>query len=641
MTTKLPGDPKISAVLKSAKLLPSTNFAHYETVLLPSAKASPVVPARSVASSAVRTATPPANYINPENLMDDVAQLYAARDRVFASLDLLDAASRNAGTPIRSGSPRERFTHLFGVIREVETTARKAWQDELIASSGADLSLSRALAVGAKNDALYITKLTRKDSVSGPNANDREGRTADPDRTKPERPSDHDESSETLNPNALAFKPRSGFPKQPTEKLFGPQIPTVAKVRRILKDGGWGTDRVTREELLALVSLFTNTSDADANDAISALSEVELKQIADEMDSSGIGNYAGLTNSQKESFISKLATQLNPAQFARVAKAFDDDEQIAAVLARTPDTQRLALEFVAYCDFKFKHTDSEERRNSAALATAITIANMNPNNLATFFSEHPQPSAFITEVFKAAAGHTTTSRKIYTYDINGSMETRSTDHFEPTLLLRLNQLANQMTSSQESACFAIFQGTVDALKWATKFAMDAASNERLLAVLQTTGTLPLPNISSFLQTHSGQHETFVEWIRLLLKFGQTPRIVSLVRATTETSRGDWRWPGYLLAIVDRASEKNGQERDDALSLASDLISAFLNAASLGFQILGESAKTLALYVRSNVKSGSDLAKFLETGIAKALEGKGFESERDRYIVGKNDGNLGR
>ena len=82
--------------------------------------------------------------------MDEVAQLYAARDRVFGALDVLDAASRNAGTPIRSGSPRERFTHLFGVIREVETTARKTWQEELIASRGADLSLSKALAVGAK-----------------------------------------------------------------------------------------------------------------------------------------------------------------------------------------------------------------------------------------------------------------------------------------------------------------------------------------------------------------------------------------------------------------------------------------------------------------------------------------------------------
>jgi hypothetical protein len=644
MTTKMPDDPKIPFAIKTAKFMGPSKFAHYSTVLMPSAKTASFSPVLPVVSAQLRATTPPTSYINPERLMDDVGELYAAHQRVFKSLDALDAAARYAGTPIRSGSPRERFTHLLGVIREVETTARKAWQDELIAAGGTDRSLHLALKKGAKNDTLYVTQLLTKqgETSDGHKATDSKDPSADLDRTHNSNgPSDHVETSATPNPIALAFKPRTGLPKQATGKPFGPRIPTVVKVRQILKDGGWGTDRVTHDELLLLISLFSTTSDADANDTIRALSDAELKQIADDIDSSGLGNYAGLTTGQKESFLFKLATQLNPTQFVRVAKAFDDDEQIASVIAQTTGAQRLASEFIAYCEFKFNHTDSEERRNSAALATAITIAEMSPKDLMTFFSEHSQPSAFVTAVFKASARHTTTSQKFNTYDINGSTETRTTHHFDPTLLLRLNQVATQMTTAPESTCFAIFQGTIDTLKWVTGYAMDPASKEKVQAVLQTATTLPLPNLSNFFQVHSGQHATFVEWMRLLLKFGQTSRIVSLVSATTESSGGDWRWPGYLLAIVDRAAEKVKQERDDALNLASDLISAFLNAASLGFQILGESAKTLALYVRSTVKSGEDLGKFLETGIAKALEGKGFEVERDRYIVGKNDGNLGR
>ena len=144
--------------------------------------------------------------------MDDVGELYAAHQRVFKSLDALDAAARYAGTPIRSGSPRERFTHLLGVIREVETTARKAWQDELIAAGGTKRPLHPALAKAAKNDTLYVTKILIKDGAGfdGHKTNDPQDSFSDPDRThQTDITSIHgdgfDDQFSNANPNALAL----------------------------------------------------------------------------------------------------------------------------------------------------------------------------------------------------------------------------------------------------------------------------------------------------------------------------------------------------------------------------------------------------------------------------------------------------
>jgi hypothetical protein len=105
----------------------------------------------------------PTSYVNPERLMDDIAEIYRARDRVFQGLDQLDCAARNAGTPIRSTSARERFTHLLGVIRGAEADARKAWQSELAAAGGMTPQLTKLVVAAGAADARTIDSLLAKD----------------------------------------------------------------------------------------------------------------------------------------------------------------------------------------------------------------------------------------------------------------------------------------------------------------------------------------------------------------------------------------------------------------------------------------------------------------------------------------------
>ncbi len=639
MTTKLPGNPKIATVPKSVKLLPSTNFAHYETVLLPSPSTrSPVVPAKPIISSALRATSPPSNYVNPERLMDDVAQLYAARDRVFASLDVLDAASRNAGTPVRSGSPRERFTHLFGIIREVETTARKAWQDELIAG-GANLSLSRALTVGAKNDALYVTKLTCKDADTNsgePNANDREGRNADPDRTpNPSAPSDHDgESSETLNPNALPFKARTGLPKLVPLKRFGYSVRTVDLVRRLLEDGGWGTDRITHGELLKLVALFEGTTPSDANQAIGALSDAELKLVADDMDSNGLGNYEGLSTAQKESFIAKLATQLDAKQFVRIAKAFNDDVQIASVLARTSDTQHLTADFIAYCESKFSAKGNEETKQSAALATAITIANLRADGLARFIAKHRNNEVFLSQVFAEASGHTKT--EVYSYDFLGARTTRIIHHFDPTLLTRINQTALLIAQDQEASRFEVFKRTISSLEWIGSTSNSSADGPAIKTLLLAATNVQRVNLATQLDLHSDEQETYVSWITMLIRSRRDKEVTDLITEARAGASGDYRWAGYLLGILMRATNNLNRDLGERIDFASNLVSALLNAAPLAGQVGGELFKSTVAHIRSSAKPDMSVSDLISLGLKKALKGPEHIAERDRLNLGLLD-----
>jgi hypothetical protein len=653
MTTTMPGEPKTPVILKTAKGTAPVNFARYETVLAPSAKTTPRAWATPVLSAVSRSATPPTNYIDHERLMDDVAQLYAARDRVITSLDELDAASRNAGTPVRSSSPRERFTHLFGVIREVETTARRSWQDELRASSGANLSLTRALAVGAKNDTLYVTKLVSKRGHQR-NANDDESRSHDPTRTPNTNDSpDHRDvldnfdifdPFDNVTANALAIKPKAALPKMVPVRPFGYSISTADLVRGLLKDGGWGTDRITHGELLKLVALFNGATPADADKAVSELSDVELKLIADDMDSNGLGNYEGLSTSQKESFIAKLATQLDAKQFIRVAKAFNDDIQIASVLARTSRTSHLATAFIAYCESKFNAAGSEEAKNSAALATAITVANLSPNDLAKFLSAHPQPSTYVTEVFKAAAKHTTSIEKVDTYDITNSKADKTVHHFDTALLVKINHIASKMTAAQENSRFEVFQRTIDTLKWATDYTITPNNSAAIREAVLATTKMMESDLASHLSIHSAQQLTYVEWMRQLIKSGETKKLVELVTVATETSPGDWSWAGYLVAIISRACARIEHENDsliEVIELASDIAGALLNAAGLLTQIVGETAKSLALFIRSKATDGMDLASLIEIAIAQTLEGPAHKLSRIKYSEGKQDGNLGK
>jgi hypothetical protein len=635
MTTNMPGDPKTPVILKTSKGAAPINFAHYETILVPSAKTAPRVWTTPTVSAVSRSATPPTSYIDPERLMGDVAQLYAAHDRIFSSLDVLDAASRNAGTPIRSGSSRERFAHLFGVIREAETIARKSWQDELIASNGANLTLTRALAAGAKNDALHVTKLTRKDA----NRPTPDGHTHidDPDRTSNNTPSDHNDRFDTpiisgnLNPNALALKPRTAFPKLFPVRPFGYSLSTADLVRGLLKDGGWGTDRITHGELIKLVALFNGATAADAEMAISELSDSELKLIADDMDSNGIGNYEGLSTNQKESFIAKLATQLDAKQFVRVAKAFDDDVEIASVLARTPNTGHLTTGFIAYCESKFIAAGSEEGKRSAALAVAVIAADLTPEQLAAFLTKYSSKELFLSQVFSEACGYTQTP--VYSYDLFGTRTTRIIHRFEPSLLERINATALKIPTANEPARFEIFKRTIMALEWMKATSTDSADDKAIKKVLLVATASAQVDLASHIDANSPDRSFFTSWIRLLLQSNETNQVKESLLAVAKASPGNYEHPGYLIGIVVRAANDIDRNAQDSVNLAYDVVSALLNAVPVGGQIAGEILKTAASTIGEASKSSSNIGDLLFAGMESTLKGPAHKAQRKQLLDG--------
>jgi hypothetical protein len=637
MTTKMPGDPKIPLAIKTAKFMGPSKFAHYSTVPLTSAKPAVFSPVLPVVSAQLRATTPPTSYINPERLMDDVGELYAAHQRVFKSLDALDAAARYAGTPIRSGSPRERFTHLLGVIREVETTARKAWQDELIAAGGTDRSLQLALKKGAKNDTLYVTKLLTKhgETSDGHKATDPDGMPVTPSL-------EHDDPFDEAMPNALALT--TGVPAKQvrSSKQFGYKLPPfgyelglAAEVRDLLKDGGFGTDRLTHGELLKLVALFKGASAQSATATIMSLTDRELRLIADDMDSSGLENYAGLSSSQKESFIAKLATQLDATQFVRIAKAFDDDVQIAQVLARTAGTQHLAAPFVAYCEAKFSVKGNEETKRSAALATAITIANLSAHGLAHFMAEQSNNGVFLSQVFAEASGHTKT--EVRSYDFLGARTTRIIHRFDPSLLAQINQTAGLIPQSNEASRFETFKRTISALEWMNFISNDSSDDPAVKAVLLKSTDLLRTDLAAQLEIHSADQPTYVSWITMLIRSGEAHTVTALVaEARRSAVGGDYRWAGYLLGIVVRAANDIDQKREDEISFVSDLVSALLNAAPLAGQIGGELLRSVGLQIQADGKLELKLSERIGRGLNTALAGPEHEFDRNRLNQGLLD-----
>ncbi|EHR70540.1 hypothetical protein BurJ1DRAFT_1674 [Burkholderiales bacterium JOSHI_001] len=108
---------------------------------------------------------------------------------------------------------------------------------------------------------------------------------------------------------------------------------TVADIRNKLKDGGWLEDDLTHDELKDIAKTLEGLSPQEANQVLSKLTDAEINKIADEIDSSGIGNYDGLSKDQKHDLIASLAGKLDAKQFERVAKAFDDPKEIGDIVA--------------------------------------------------------------------------------------------------------------------------------------------------------------------------------------------------------------------------------------------------------------------------------------------------------------------
>jgi hypothetical protein len=548
---------------------------------------------------------------------------------VFKSLDALDAAARYAGTPIRSGSPRERFTHLFGVIREVETTARKAWQDELIAAGGTNRPLRLALEKAAKNDALYVTKLLSKDGTS-------DGQKAtDPDRSHDKDPSVHsegfEEQFENVNPIALAFR-TSDRDREPAPRTLGPKLPKISDgVQRLLDEGGWDVDKVAHTKLLLIVSWFKSTYGEDANNTIRNLKDDELDLIADRMDSRGLGNSGGLSSAQKESFIATLAVKLDSEQFARIARAFDDDEQIASVLVRTPGAMAQSTFFVEYCKTKFTDARSAEVKRSAALAAAITVANLAPDDLAQFLTKHRGEGAFMTQVFTEACGYT--QKPVYSYDFLGARTTRIVHRFDPTLLIRINQTALLIPTTDEASAFEVFKRTVTAIEWMSATSNDSADDKVIKHLLMVATDSVTRDLVGHIKENSPDRSFFISWMRRLLQNNESLRVEEAMATLTKESAGDYQYSGYLVGIIVRASNDITQASKESIDLASDIVSALLNAVPLGAQLIGETLKTAFATIQEASKTSTNLGDLLFAGIESTLRGPAHESHRRQLLDG--------
>ena len=130
--------------------------------------------------------------------------------------------------------------------------------------------------------------------------------------------------------NAPASTPSSpGAASTPANRVTD----TVTDIRNKLKDGGCLEDDVTNSELKDISASLKGLPAGEANQAVSQLSDAEINKIADEIDSSGIGNFGGLSKDEKRDFVGDLAGKLDAKQFERVSKAFDDPQEIGDIVA--------------------------------------------------------------------------------------------------------------------------------------------------------------------------------------------------------------------------------------------------------------------------------------------------------------------
>jgi hypothetical protein len=136
---------------------------------------------------------------------------------------------------------------------------------------------------------------------------------------------------------------RVGSPSTPTttQQPAAPSSPSstdkvnqaVADIRDKLKDGGWREDDVTHDELKEIAAIFDGLNASEARQVMAQLSQGDLNKIADEMKSGGIGNFDGLSADQRHDFIADLAGKLDSAQFEKLAKAFDQPQELADIVA--------------------------------------------------------------------------------------------------------------------------------------------------------------------------------------------------------------------------------------------------------------------------------------------------------------------
>jgi hypothetical protein len=413
----------------------------------------------------------------------------------------------------------------------------------------------------------------------------------------------------------------------------------LTKVRDLLKDGGWGEDRLMNGELKTLVKLFLGLGFATATAVIAKLTDAELKLIANDMDSSGLGNYDGLSSSEKEAFIADLATKLDAKQFARIAVAFDDPEQIAKVLARTKDSWPAKQGFFAYCEEKFAKLQARPRDNREgdtwSNSAAYLLASLSAGELVTALSNPKASPEFLQSLFRSAAGFRTGS--VTSRGADGTSYTDTQYWFEPTLLLKLNELALQIPEAAAAIRFLVFQQTIEALAWAKGISSISSDDASLKTVLLAATNVLNPRPILYLRIHSAEQDTYEEWIVQLLKSGESEFVKALVaKAGLESEGGDFRSTGYVLGIVQRSANRVDRDNERKIELAVGLTGALLNALPAAQQVVAALYLEILNDARKLTANGMNLGDVLMHSLKTALAGDANIQSRDQLQQGYAD-----
>jgi hypothetical protein len=338
------------------------------------------------------------------------------------------------------------------------------------------------------------------------------------------------------------------------------------------------------------------------------------------MDSSGVGNYDGLSSSEKEAFIADLATKLDAKQFARIAVAFDDPEQLAKVLARTKDSWPAKQGFVTYCGEHFAKLPLQLRDNFAGNvwsdAVALLLASLPSGDLVKALSDLKDFPEFLQSIFKAAAGFRTGS--VTSNGGETGAHTNTEFWFEPHLLLKLNETALQFPENTEALRFLVFQQTIEALAAAKKQSTISTDDADLESVLLTATNLLNPHPLVHFKIHSAAQDTYEEWIVQLLRSGL------------------W-WTGYVLAIIQRAANRIDRDKAAQADFVVNVIGGLLNALpSLG-QVAASVMLELTNKARQDAASGKNVGDVLMHALKKALEGESHRQDRQLLGDGYADG----
>jgi hypothetical protein len=594
----------------------------------------------------VRNATIPDQYVDPARLGEALQILNAARVALLAACDQADLAAQRAGSPLRTQTVRVRIESLTNEVRAIELRIAQAASGELAQGRGLAGGVGKTLAARRPNE--IDREFDPRDRSRNIDSIQRAERDLmwdflhrslrDPRWYRVARRTNQTGS---IDPNLLAQYTKKDGTK-PTKQskpsdVAGPPIPltveaALKKVRALLKDGGWGTDRLTNGELKALVELFRNLGYAAINSVIAQLTDAELKRIADDMDSSGIGNYDGLSSSEKEAFISNLARALDAKQFARVAVAFDDPEQFAKILSKTKEGWPAKQGFLTYCGENFAKLQPHLRDNLVgnvwSNSSALLLATLPVDDLLNSLFGLKGSPEFLQSIFKAAAG-------LQSHQNSSGL---TEFWFEPNLLLKINEIALQFPESAEAMRFLVFQQTIEALASAKKQSTSTIDDAGLKRVLLATTNLLDPHPLAHLKIHSAAQDTYEEWMVQLLRSGRYDLVQNLtINVGRPSEGGDLWWTGYVLAIVQRAANRIDRDSSAQADFVVNVIGGLLNSLpSLG-QVAASVMLELTNKARQDAETGKNIGDVLMHALKLALEGESHRQDRKLLGDGYADG----